>query len=117
MPSRCLTLKGKVSLRLICKFPLPFVLVFLSPKVQVVSELGEVRVGCRPVSYPTQRLASSGSDWPGARRALPCPAQPSLGVPSPLWDLVSPISVWKCMGSVGSPGVIFPVVEVGLEGK
>lgn len=71
MPSRCLTLKGKVSSRLICKSPLPFVLVFLFPKVQVVSELGEVRVGCRPVS---QHLASLGSVWPGARRALPCPA-------------------------------------------
>ena len=38
-PSRCLTPKGKVSSRLICKSPLSSVLGFLSPEAQVISEL------------------------------------------------------------------------------
>lgn len=75
---------------------------------------GEVRVGCSPGSSPTQLgqcLARSqeGTALPSSAIAQ-CPPFPSLG-PS------VPISVWKCIGSVGSPGVGFPVVGVGLEGQ
>lgn len=75
MPSRCSILKAKVSSRQICKSPLPSILVFLSPKSQVIRE----------------RVWNPGGWQPSLLSAQNSSQLSHLG-------LSAPISVWKCTG-------------------
>lgn len=75
MPSRCLTLKGKGSSRLICKSSLSSVFVFPFSEASGMKKL-VWGLGRRQPSLLCPELS---------------PAQPSLGAPSPLWAPVPPL--------------------------
>lgn len=88
MPSRCSTLKGKVSSRLICKSPLSSILVFPFSKASGTegTGVGSGRVAAQsPLPRTQPGSAIARCPFPSLRRS-------------------APTSVRKCTGSMRSPG-------------
>lgn len=111
MPSRCSTLKGKVSSRLICKSPL------LSFGFSFRKGSGDEGAGVRsswvasPLCPELSRLKLCP---PRSQEATALPSSAISSCPFPSLGLSVPISVWKI--TKRSPGEGFPVVRgVGVE--
>lgn len=111
MPSRCSTLKGKVSSRLICKSPL------LSFGFSFRKGSGDegAGVGSSWVASPLRpELSQLKLCPPRSQEATALPSSAISSCPFPSLGLSVPISVWKI--TKRSPGEGFPVVRgVGVE--
>ena len=111
MPSRCSTLKGKVSSRLICKSLHLLLWLFSSRRLRGQMDWGrDMGMVAQSPLLPRTQVGSGQEPGPSS-----CPVQPSFDLPSTSWASGS-LFVGKCARNVGSPGEDFPVVKEEVVG-